>query len=165
MLLLQISFVSSAADNIIKLSFIINDKDHIELEKFDTRTGEYKNFAESPSLFSIQIKDEKGELIEKSNFAPAFFILSKGKLTKINETEISKEFLYKGDKWKFLEVYKEDKLLYQADIEKKFCDETKLCSRWIKITFYVIPIIIILLLLAYLFFRKRKYILHSNILY
>ena len=83
-------------------------------------------------------------------FAPAFFVLSKDyKLTKLNQTTVSREFLYKGDKWKFLEIYKEDKLLYQADVEEKFCEETKLCARWLKVMVYAVPIIIILLSLIY----------------
>lgn len=154
--LLQIALVNSATDKMIKVTFTINHKDHIELEKFEVSEGKYKKFVESPTLYSLQIKNKKGEVIEKTNFAPAFFILSKDKLTKINQTTISREFLYKGDKWKFLEIYKEDKLLLQIDIEEKFCEETKLCNRWVKVMVYGIPIVIILILLVYLFIRKRK---------
>ncbi len=148
--------VSSVTDKIIKVTFTINNKDHIELEKFEVREGQYKNFVESPSIYSLQIKNENGNLTGKANFAPAFFILSKeNKLTRINETRISREFLYKGERWRFLEIYKEDKLLYQADVEKKFCEETKLCNRWTKIIPYLIPIIIILVLLVFLLYKKK----------
>lgn len=153
--LLQISIANSVSDKIIKVSFVINNKDHIELEKFEVIEGEYRSFLESPTLYSLQIKNKKGEVIDKTNFAPAFFILSDDKLIKLNETTISREFLYKGDKWKFLEIYKEDKLLYQADIEKKFCEETNLCNRWVKVMFYVIPIII-LFLLIFLYTRRKQ---------
>lgn len=156
MFLLNIIVANSAADKIIKLSFKINEKDRIKIDKFEVVEGEYENFIESPALYFLQIKNKKGEVIEKTNFAPAFFILSKDKLTKINETTISREFLYKGDKWKFLEIYKEDKLLLQADVEKKFCEETRLCNRLLKSMLYVIPVIVILLLLTYLFIRKRR---------
>lgn len=155
-LLLQVSIVSSVSDKIIKVSFVINDKDHMELEKFEVTEGEYKNFAEAPSLYHLQIKNKKGEIIGKSNFAPAFFLLSSDKLTKLNQTTISREFLYEGDRWKFLEIYKEDKFLYQADIEEKFCKETKLCNKWLKATIYGTLILTILLSLIYLFLRKRR---------
>lgn len=154
---LQIILVNSATDKLIKVSFVINDKDHIDLERFEVIEGEYKKFVESPTLYSLQIKSKKGEVVEKTNFAPAFFILSQAnKLIKLNQTTISREFLYKGDKWKFLEIYKEDKLLFQADVEEKFCEETKLCNRWVKTLLYVVSIIIILLSLAYLFIRKKN---------
>lgn len=156
MFLLNIMLVNSVTDKIIKVTFVINNKDHVNLEIFEVIEGKYRNFTEVPTLYSLQIKNKKNEVIEKTNFAPAFFILSKDKLTKINETTISREFLYKGEKWKFLEIYKEDKLLYQADVEKKFCEETKLCARWIKVMVYAVPLFIILLLLIYLFIKKRR---------
>jgi len=155
--LMNLTLVYPASDKIIKVTFTINNKNHIELEKFEVREGQYKNFVESPSTYSLQIKNEKGNLTEKTNFAPAFFMLSKeNKLIKTNETRISREFLYKGDKWRFLEIYKEDKLLYQADVEEKFCEETKLCRIWIKIMFYIAPIAIILIFIITMFIKKRR---------
>ena len=156
MFLLQTTLVSSATDKIIKVSFTLNNRNHIGLEKFEIAEGTFKNPVTSPSLYTLQIKDTKNEIIEKTNFAPAFFILSKEQLIKINQTTITKDFLYKGSNWRFLEIYKEDKLLYQADVEEQFCTETGLCKKWIKIMFYITPIIVILLLLAYLFIRKKR---------
>ena len=153
---LQAGLVSPAAAKIIKVSFTINQRGHIDMEKFEVKEGEFKNPAAMPALYSLQIKNKKGEIIEKTTFAPAFFVLSGNKLTKINQTAISKEFLYKGGEWKFLEVHKEDKLLFQADVHEKFCEETGLCSKSIERMIYAIPIVILLSLLAYLFFRKGR---------
>ena len=154
--LLQITLVSSLTDKIIKLSFTIDREDNVKIGQFEPIEETIANQAKTPKLYSLKIKSAEGEVISEDFFAPAFFVLYKGNITATDEATITKKFAYEGKKWESIEIYKEDKLIFEENIEKKFCKETRLCGKFIKTLLYVASTAIGLLLILYIFIRKRR---------